>query len=53
MTDVVTRRAPKLGEHTEEIATSLLGLGEAEIARLLEEGTLEGPPPPPESGEHS
>ncbi len=44
MTEVVTTRAPKLGEHTETIAAELLGLSPAEIARLLESGALEGPP---------
>jgi crotonobetainyl-CoA:carnitine CoA-transferase CaiB-like acyl-CoA transferase len=45
MTEVVTTRAPQLGEHTEQIARELLGLSEAEITRLLAAGVLEGPPP--------
>lgn len=44
MADVVTDRAPQLGEHTAEIATGLLGISEDEVARLLGTGALEGPP---------
>ncbi len=43
MAPVVTRRAPQLGEHTQAIAKELLGLSDAEIARLFEAGVLEGP----------
>jgi 2-methylfumaryl-CoA isomerase len=34
------RPAPELGEHTEEILAGVLGLGEPEIARLLDAGTV-------------
>jgi len=34
------RRAPRLGEHTDEILAGLLGLGEPEIARLHDEGVV-------------
>ncbi|MGZ5337327.1 MAG: CoA transferase [Solirubrobacterales bacterium] len=36
-------RAPILGEHTEEILGDVLGLGEGEIGRLHDEGTVAGP----------
>jgi 2-methylfumaryl-CoA isomerase len=36
------RRAPLLGEHTEEILTGTLGLSDAEVGRLLEAGTVGG-----------
>ncbi len=36
-------RAPLLGEHTGEILTELLGLGDAEIARLHDDGSVAGP----------
>jgi 2-methylfumaryl-CoA isomerase len=36
------RRAPLLGEHTEEILTGTLGLSDAEVGRLLEAGTIAG-----------
>ena len=38
------RRAarPLLGEHTEEILADVLGLGEAEIGRLFDAGTVAG-----------
>jgi 2-methylfumaryl-CoA isomerase len=39
------RRAPVLGEHTEEILAEVLGLGAAEIGRLHDEGTVRGPNP--------
>jgi crotonobetainyl-CoA:carnitine CoA-transferase CaiB-like acyl-CoA transferase len=35
--------APGLGEHTREIATTLLGLHDSEVDKLLEAGVLEGP----------
>jgi crotonobetainyl-CoA:carnitine CoA-transferase CaiB-like acyl-CoA transferase len=37
----VEEPAPWLGEHTEEICTSLLGLDPAEVQRLIEAGVLE------------
>jgi 2-methylfumaryl-CoA isomerase len=36
-------RAPILGEHTDEILSELLGLGEGEIARLHDENVVAGP----------
>lgn len=48
MTDVFVDRAPQLGEHTREIATSPLGLTEAEVDALLASAVLEGPPEAPE-----
>jgi crotonobetainyl-CoA:carnitine CoA-transferase CaiB-like acyl-CoA transferase len=39
------RRAPMLGEHTREIATSVLGLDDAEVDKLLAAGVLETTPP--------
>jgi 2-methylfumaryl-CoA isomerase len=40
---VPVRRAPLLGEHTEEILADILGLGEGEIGRLHDEGVVAGP----------
>jgi 2-methylfumaryl-CoA isomerase len=37
------RRAPVLGEHTEEVLAEVLGLGEGEIGRLFDAGTVAGP----------
>jgi 2-methylfumaryl-CoA isomerase len=37
------RPAPELGEHTEDILAGVLGLGEAEIGRLFDAGTVAGP----------
>jgi len=37
------RRAPELGEHTEEILAGVLGLSAAEIGRLHDDGTVAGP----------
>jgi 2-methylfumaryl-CoA isomerase len=37
------RRAPTLGEHTDEILADLLGLSGAEIGRLHDTGTVAGP----------
>lgn len=49
--DAVTRgpvrRAPALGEHTDEILAGLLGLSDAEIGRLHGSGTVAGPQAPP------
>lgn len=39
------RRAPLLGEHTDEILLDLLGLSEAELGRLHDEGVVAGPDP--------
>ena len=36
-------RAPKLGEHTEQILAEVLGLGGAEIGRLHDAGVVAGP----------
>ncbi|HEV8680038.1 MAG TPA: CoA transferase [Stellaceae bacterium] len=38
-----TRPAPRLGEHTDEVLSRLLGLSAAEIARLHEAGIAAGP----------
>lgn len=46
MADADIRPAPKLGEHTREIARRLLGLSDAEIEKLVGAGALEDPPPP-------
>ena len=40
---VPVRRAPILGEHTEEILAEVLGLGEREIGDLHDDGTVAGP----------
>ncbi|MFZ0088730.1 MAG: CoA transferase [Solirubrobacteraceae bacterium] len=37
------RRAPRLGEHTEEILADVLGLGGAEIGRLHDDGVVASP----------
>jgi 2-methylfumaryl-CoA isomerase len=39
------RRAPQLGEHTDEVLADVLGLSEAEIGRLHDEGVVAGPTP--------
>jgi 2-methylfumaryl-CoA isomerase len=39
------RRAPLLGEHTDEVLADVLGLSEAEIGRLHDEGVVAGPTP--------
>lgn len=36
--------APKLGEHTREVARDVLGLSDGEIQALIDEGVLEDPP---------
>jgi len=40
---VPVRRAPELGEHTDEILLDLLGLPEAEVGALHDEGIVAGP----------
>ncbi len=42
--EIVGEPAPLLGEHTREVASTLLGLSEAEIDALIEEGAIEDPP---------
>lgn len=37
------RPAPNLGEHTEEILTEIVGLGEAEVSRLYDDRIVAGP----------
>jgi 2-methylfumaryl-CoA isomerase len=37
------RRAPMLGEHTDEVLADVLGLTDAEIGRLYDEGIVGGP----------
>ncbi|MBA3304805.1 MAG: CoA transferase [Thermoleophilaceae bacterium] len=44
---VPVRRAPLLGEHTDEILADLLGLSDAEIGRLHDGGVVAGPLPAP------
>jgi crotonobetainyl-CoA:carnitine CoA-transferase CaiB-like acyl-CoA transferase len=44
MPEVIVTQAPRLGEHTREIAASVLGLAEAEVEALVAEGVLEDPP---------
>jgi crotonobetainyl-CoA:carnitine CoA-transferase CaiB-like acyl-CoA transferase len=34
------RPSPLLGEHTEEVLSERLGLGEAELAKLRQDGTV-------------
>jgi 2-methylfumaryl-CoA isomerase len=41
---VPVRRAPLLGEHTDEVLADLLGLSDAEIGRLHDGGVVAGPP---------
>jgi crotonobetainyl-CoA:carnitine CoA-transferase CaiB-like acyl-CoA transferase len=50
MPDADVRPSPRLGEHTRDIARRLLGYDDARIERLIEEGALEDPPPPPKTG---
>jgi len=38
--------APRLGQHTDEILLDLLGLSEAEVGRLHDDGIVAGPPSP-------
>ena len=39
------RRAPLLGEHTEEVLADVIGLSATEIGRLHDEGVVAGPVP--------
>ena len=41
------RRAPLLGEHTDEVLADLLGLSDSELGRLHDEGVVAGPQPAP------
>lgn len=43
LTREAPRRAPELGEHTDEILAEIVGLGGAEIGRLHEAGVVAGP----------
>ena len=43
MPEPIVAPAPGLGEHTREIATSLLGLSDDDIDKLIADGALEGP----------
>lgn len=45
--DPPLRQAPLRGEHTEEVATELLGLDADEVAELVRRGVLEAVTPPP------
>jgi 2-methylfumaryl-CoA isomerase len=42
---VPPRRAPLLGEHTDEILGDVLGLTGAEVGRLHKQGVVSGPRP--------
>lgn len=42
---IPARPAPRLGEHTEQVLTELLGLGTAEFGRLHDRGVVAGPSP--------
>jgi 2-methylfumaryl-CoA isomerase len=42
---VPARRAPLLGEHTEEVLADVIGLSSTEIGRLHDEGVVAGPVP--------
>ena len=44
------RRAPMLGEHTDEVLLDVLGLSEGEVGRLHDEGIIAGPD---NSGHHA
>ena len=46
MSDVTVAPAPELGGHTREIASTLLGMSDAQIEALISDGALEDPPPP-------
>ncbi len=41
------KRAPQLGEHTDEILAGVLGLSDTEIGRLHDRGVVAGPSPVP------
>jgi 2-methylfumaryl-CoA isomerase len=41
------RRAPLLGEHTDEVLADLLGLSDTELGRLHDKGVVAGPQPAP------
>jgi len=43
---LAARPAPGLGQHTDEVLASVLGLGEAEIAGLHDRGVVAGPGAP-------
>ena len=43
------RPAPRFGEHTDEILAGILGLPDAEIGRLHDEGVVRGPDSQPGS----
>jgi 2-methylfumaryl-CoA isomerase len=43
MDRVPVRRAPLLGEHTEEVLADVLGLSGTDIGRLHDEGVVAGP----------
>ena len=40
---VPVKRAPRLGEHTDEILLDVIGLSEGEVGRLHDEGVVAGP----------
>jgi 2-methylfumaryl-CoA isomerase len=42
--------APLLGEHTDEVLATVLGLADGEIGRLHDEGVVAGPTPAPARG---
>jgi crotonobetainyl-CoA:carnitine CoA-transferase CaiB-like acyl-CoA transferase len=46
MAEPVITGAPKVGEHTREIAVELLGMDPAEVERLVQAVALEVTPPP-------
>ena len=43
MADAVVKQAPKVGEHTREIAREMLGLSDPEVEVLVDTGALEVP----------
>jgi 2-methylfumaryl-CoA isomerase len=47
---VTARRAPLLGEHTEEVLADVMGLDRGEIARLHDAGIVAGPARPGDGG---
>jgi crotonobetainyl-CoA:carnitine CoA-transferase CaiB-like acyl-CoA transferase len=46
MSDVFVAPSPELGQHTREIARTLLGMSEAQVDAAIAAGALEDPPPP-------